>query len=257
VDNRQKNAKAAKQQQQARAQAKKAEKTLAQISDTDLDQQIADLTKRNNEYVFRLRKALTEGGMSQDKQVSVLKELVPQIMAAQVKGQPANQLFGPPLAKANSLINAPKPAKKVPMWAKMVDSMGLFAVFMFAFGALSLFTSKPSQKGQLQSFGLLSLLLIAIVAGAGLSLIQEMMAQPKGKRRPWWQIVLIGIVVFLAMLAMVSLGVFIPRVINPVLSGPVYAIIAALIYGGRWYFRKQFGITGNVFGPATPPKKKA
>lgn len=248
MDNREKNAQAADKQKHAKEIQEKHEASIQEALSGSLETQFEALTKRNREYVFRFRKALEEGGMSNDAQTETLEKLLPEIIVAQHKGQPATQLYGPPVAKANSIVNAPKPPKKLTFWVKALDSILLFAIFMLAFAALSMYTAKTKDPQQMKSFGLLSLILIVVVAGGGLAFVQDKVAQPKEKRMAIWKLIGIFILIMAAMFLLVSVGLILPDAINPVLPGIADIILAALMFGARFLLRRRYGIKGNIFG---------
>lgn len=247
MDNREKNAQAAEKQKHAKAVQAKHEAAIQQALAGPLESQFEALTKRNREYIFRLTKALGEGGYSEAKQTEVLQKLLPEIIVAQHKGQPANQLYGPPVAKANSLVNAPEPPKKLGFWVKALDSILLFAVFMFAFAALSMYTAKTKDPQQMKSFGVLSLILIVVVAGGGLAFVQDKISQPKEQRMKIWKLIGIFLLIMVAMFLLVSIGLVLPSVINPVLPGIVDIILAVAFFGIRFYIRRRYGIKGSIF----------
>ncbi|MCD2255498.1 DUF1129 domain-containing protein [Agrilactobacillus fermenti] len=252
MDNRERNQKAAEKQQHVKAVEEKVTSTVAEVSQAPLQQQIDALTKRNREYVYRLRKALTAGGMSETEQNTKLQALLPEILMAQQKGQPANQLFGPPVAKADSIINAPKPPKVVKLWMKMVDSTLLFGVFMFALAAISLFTNKNVNPNQLRSFGIVNLIIIALIAGVGFTWLQEKISAPKAKRLPMWQLIILSALVVIGMFVLVSVSAMLPPVINPVLPAVADVIILAVLFGVRYLFRRKYGVTGGMFSTPRP-----
>ncbi|MFD1672419.1 DUF1129 domain-containing protein [Agrilactobacillus yilanensis] len=257
MDNRERNAAAAEHQKHAKAVQEKKEVTIQKALDGSLDEQFAALTKRNREYVFRFRKALSDGGMPEEKQVATLEKILPEIIVAQHKGQPATQLYGPPVAKANSIVNAPEPPKKLTFWVKALDSILLFAIFMFAFAALSMYTAKNRDPQQLKSFGLLSLILITTVAGGGLAFVQEKISAPKEQRLAIWKLILLFVGIMAAMFLLVSVGLILPDVINPVLPAVVDIVVAVALFGIRFYIRRRYGIKGNIFGPTGAPRNKA
>lgn len=249
MDNRERNAKATEKQQHAKEVQEKVANVALNAVNAPIETQMAALTKRNSEYVFRLRKALTDGDMSEAEQVALLQKLLPEVIVAQHKGQPANQLYGPPIAKANEILHAPKPVKPISMWLKAVDSMMIFAVFMFALAALTVFTTKAKDVSQMKSFGVLSMLLLVIVAGGGLAIVQDKISQPKEKRMAIWKMVLLFAGIMIAMFLLVSVTVFIPSVINPVLPGAADVAVAVVIFGLRYLLRRRYGIKGNLFAP--------
>lgn len=258
MDNREKNAQATEKQKHAKAVQEKHEAAIQEALDGSLEAQFQALTKRNREYIFRLTKALSEGGLAEEKQNEILKQLLPEIIVAQHKGQPANQLYGPPVAKANSIVNAPEPPKKIGFWIKALDSILLFAVFMFAFAALSMYTAKTKDPQQMKSFGLLSLILIVVVAGGGLAFVQDKLAQPKEQRMKIWKLVGIFILIMAAMFLLVSVGLILPSVINPVLPGAADIVLAVAFFGVRFYIRRRYGIKGSIFGGgAGAPTRKS
>ena len=70
---------------------------------------IEQLTKKNDEYVFKLRRELKDGGMSATDEETLLKTMLPEMITAQRQGKPATQLYGPVTVKANEILHTPKP----------------------------------------------------------------------------------------------------------------------------------------------------
>ena len=79
--------------------------------------------------------------------------------------------------------------------------------------------------------------------------------QGKSVKISWMKIVGLFVLLFVAMVIILAIS-NLPflKLINPVLPGVVYLIIAAVAFGGRYLFRKKYDITTAAFGP-TPTRR--
>lgn len=258
-----------KNENQAKIDQKKQAKLKAKTATAEKDEQVKEqtpqelrskLTNKNADYVFRLQKELEkQGKLSQAAAEEKVNQLLPEIIVAQRHGQPANGLYlASPMIKAGQILHPevkPKTLSDFPFWQRAVDSALLWlAIFMGLYGLMGL--SNTQQNGQ---NGVLTILVIGILLGVFMAkyndLIMPRDKNGKPKKISWPRVILVSVALVIVMIILMGiLTTKALRVINPILPGIVYLIIAAACFGIRYLFRKQYGITGSTFMPA-PPKK--
>lgn len=218
----------------------------------DVDQLLTELSKKNEEYVFKLRRILTDNGYSEDKQRDVLANLLPQMVDEQHKGKPATQLYGPVTEKANSIINAPKPVKKAPFWLSSIDlSLFFMAIFAAIYGLMIFFNANKSQAGT----GLMSLAIMSIMAGVVFAYFNQWQTQPKDKRPRTVWVLLIGILVVLAGSFLSSALALIKSPLTQPTNWIAYAVVAVVTYGIHFWLKRQYHLP-SVFTQQPAPSKK-
>ena len=216
------------------------------------------LSNKNSDYVFRLQKELVlQGKMDSNKAAEEVDKLLPEIVIAQRHGQPANGLYmASPKIKAQEMLHQKDEVEiDHPFWQRAVDGALLYMVFFIGiFGVMALFTPNTKDNGQM---GIITLASTGALMGLFMTKYNDWIMPVAGRRKklPFGRMIL-GIIGLLAAL-MVWIWLFsLPglRVVNPVLPGGVDIVIAAVILGIRYLFRKQYKITGSVFAP-TPRRK--
>lgn len=244
-DLREKNKQAAEKQKVTAAKKLKQSETTEQIYAASPDDLRAQLSNKNEEYVFKLNKHLLGDGFKEDEAKEAIDKLMPEIIDNQIKGTPANQLYGPVTKKAGDIAHPVKPVKKTPFWASSVDnSLLFFALFGLLYGIVALTNKDSSSSNQT---GIITLVILSGMWGTLLTWFNIQMKKPK-KERPGWGIT-IGYLAVGLMLMFVFLGAmtFVPATINPSLSGIGYFIVAVVVYGIRFVFRRYMGIHDRGF----------
>lgn len=199
------------------------------------------LSKKNEDYLYRLRKLLIAGGKTNDEEAEIIDKLTPEILEAQRGGKTANQLYGAPTVKAEAILHAPKPAKKIPYWQVGVDNTLLFFSLFAAFYGLMAMFSKQNQEA---TTGILSLIVISI--GVGAMMGYSYYINQRESKPPLWKSLLWIVLFILVMFILIGVTSIIPAMVNPHIPGIAYLILAALAFGGRWLFRRHYGISGRL-----------
>lgn len=244
-DLREKNKVAAEKQRVTAAKKIKREDTTEKIYSADPDALRAQLSNKNQEYVFKLNKYLVDNDFKEDEAKEAIDKLMPEMIDNQINGVPANQLYGPVTKKAGEIVHPVKPVKKTPFWASSVDnSLLFFALFALLYGIVALTSKKAGASNQT---GIVTLVILSGMWGTLLTWFNIQMKKPK-KERPGWGITL-GYLAIGLMLMFIFLGAmtFVPTSINPSLSGIGYLIVAAVAYGIRFVFRRYMGIHDRGF----------
>ncbi len=250
-------------------QAKLKNQTKTENKDEELKSKSASelrtmLSNKNEDYVFRLQKELErQGNMSQDDAKTKVDSMLPEIIVAQRHGQPANGLYmASPKIEATEILHPkrePKTMLNTPFWQKAVDSALLFiAIILVIYGLLGMFNTKGAIRNPQN--GIVSLILTSVVLGVGMVKYNELISpiDSKGRRVKvkWGRIIGITLIYVVILFAVVDLFALKPlQVINPILPGFVDILIGAASYGIRYWFRKKYHLTGNVFAPAPPQAK--
>nr|SFZ88987.1 Integral membrane protein [Loigolactobacillus rennini] len=209
------------------------------------------LTKRNEDYVFRLKKALAETKLSPEKQEEAIEDMIPQLLISQKNGQTARQLFGTVTERVNEIVEGPhkKADAKQNKWLLFMDSsLMIFMVFNFMYGIMFFFSK--STKTQAGQAGILSLLIISLVGGYGIMLMQMNLQPSKdGKRRrpPIWKLLLYLVSFFIIMVGTYTISMLIPGPINANLPAAAYIAIGAVTLALRIYLKRRFHIQNTVF----------
>src|SRR5699024_11996691 len=113
------------------------------------------LTKRNQQYIFDLKKALNAANLSEEELTVVLHEMLTVLVREQTSGVTARQLFGTVSERTDAIIN--KPAQET----KPNSQPGMIWLdnFLLLLGLFGLFIGLVAQfsKGQAQPYGVLTL----------------------------------------------------------------------------------------------------
>lgn len=207
----------------------------------------AQLTKRNEQYLFDLKKALQAANLSEEDQVVVFHKILSELIPAQKKGQTARQLFGTVSEKTNDILTKPiqqKKSKPVEMWID--DSLLMFSIFTLATGVMGLFSKARSP------YGIISLIGIAASGGYVFYLLYKNIYQyndpntDRSKKPSTLKTFGILALAFLGWFVIISLLSLIPPVINVPLPPIVAVILGAAAFGVRYWLRKQYGFRGSL-----------
>ena len=253
-----KNAKIDTEKQEKLKQKTEREKQDDKIKAASPEELREMLSNKNSDYVFRLQKELEkQGNMSYAESEAKINELLPEIVIAQKHGQPANGLYmASPQVKANEIIHPhvePKTIMDFPFWQRAVDNGLLWlAIFMALYGFLGMFNTQNTEGQN----GVLTITTVGVLLGVFMAKYNEWII-PKGQRKiSWGRVILTTLILVVGLFVwMMILSLPVLRIINPVLPGIAYLVIAAAAYGIRYWFRKKYGITGSAFGPQPVSRK--
>ena len=212
------------QQQQARAK---------EVEVTMRDGKFSGLTKRNEDYLFHLDKALTEKNYDPEQKEQVLNEMYQELKEKQKQGIVATKLYGTVTEKAELIINGPKkseaPTELPKFWILALDNgLIMFIMFCIMYTLLGVFSPRQADV----SGGWITLLATSTIAGVGLAFFYRSMLsarKEKGKKR-WIKTLLITLELILIWIVAFGIISFIPVSINRTMEPIVYAILAGLGY---------------------------
>ena len=234
------NEKAAQQQQ---ARAKEVEVTMR-------DGKFSGLTKRNEDYLFHLDKALTEKNYDPEQKEQVLTEMYQELKEKQKQGVVATKLYGTVTEKAELIVNGPKkseaPTELPKFWILALDNgLIMFIMFCIMYTLLGVFSPKQADV----SGGWITLLATSTIAGVGLAFFYRSMLsarKEKGKKR-WIKTLLITLELILIWIVAFGVIAFIPVSINRTMEPIVYAILAGVGYLVRRYLKKKYNFRSVMF----------
>lgn len=234
------NEKAAQQQQ---AHAKEVEVTMR-------DGKFSGLTKRNEDYLFHLDKALTEKNYDPEQKEQVLTEMYQELKEKQKQGVVATKLYGTVTEKAELIVNGPKkseaPTELPKFWILALDNgLIMFIMFCIMYTLLGVFSPKQADV----SGGWITLLATSTIAGVGLAFFYRSMLsarKEKGKKR-WIKTLLITLELILIWVVAFGVIAFIPVSINRTMEPIVYAILAGVGYLVRRYLKKKYNFRSVMF----------
>lgn len=215
------------------------------------------LTKRNQQYIFDLKKALKAANLSEEELALVMHEMLPVLVREQKSGVTARQLFGTVSERTDAIINQPTEEEQtnntpVMIWLdNFLLLLGLFGLFI---GLVAQFS-----KGQPQPYGVLTLLATTVVGGWAFYLMHKYIYQyqmpgaDKSKRPKGGKVALILIGVFVLWFVAILGSGLIPTTINIILPPVVMIIIGVIALAVRFYVKKKFNIE-STFGAPRPKK---
>lgn len=229
------------QQQQARTK---------EVEVTMRDGKFSGLTKRNEDYLFHLDKALTEKNYDPEQKEQVLNEMYQELKEKQKQGIVATKLYGTVTEKAELIINGPKkseaPTELPKFWILALDNgLIMFIMFCIMYTLLGVFSPRQADV----SGGWITLLATSTIAGVGLAFFYRSMLsarKEKGKKR-WIKTLLITLELILIWIVAFGIISFIPVSINRTMEPIVYAILAGLGYLVRRYLKKKYNFRSVMF----------
>lgn len=71
-----------------------------------------NLTKRNEQYIFDLKKSLKAANLSEEELALALHGILPELVAGQKTGKTARQLFGTVSERTEAILNKPAEVKR-------------------------------------------------------------------------------------------------------------------------------------------------
>lgn len=209
------------------------------------------LTKKNQQYLFDLKKALNLANLSEEKKVISLSEMLPQLVEGQKTGQTARQLFGTVSERVDHILYKPEPVKEAGMKMKWLDNSLLLLGFLTLMSGLMPILSKNSDVNQQN--GILTIIVSAISGGYAFYMIYKLVYQydrpgaDKSKKPKMLKSMGITAGIVVAWMAVFMLSALIPTSINVRLNSYVYLAIGVVTFVVRHFMRKKYNMTGSMF----------
>lgn len=209
------------------------------------------LTKRNQQYIFDLKKSLEAANLSEEEKAIALHEILPVLVKEQKGGRTARQLFGTVSERTEAILNKPeevKETKPVMMW--LDNTLLILGIFGIMMGIMGLFARDSAQV-----YGIITFISMAMVGGWVFYIMYKYMYQyerpgaDKSQRPKMWKIMLILMGSFFLWIATIAVTSLLPTSINIVLDPIILAIIGAAAIGLRYYLKKKYNIVGSLSVP--------
>ena len=215
------------------------------------------LTKRNQQYIFDLKKALIAANLSEEELALVMHEMLPVLVREQKSGITARQLYGTVSERTDAIINQPVEEEKkntIPALIWLDNFLLLLGLFGLFIGLVAEFS-----KGQAQPYGVVTLLATTAVGGWVFYLMHKYIYQyqmpgaDKSQRPSGGKVALILIGVFVLWFAVIMGSALIPAAINIILPPLVMIAIGIVAFVVRFYLKKKYNIESTLGAPR--PKK--
>lgn len=209
------------------------------------------LTKRNEQYIFDLRKSLVAANLSEELQAIALSNILPELVEGQKTGKTARQLFGTITERTELILAAPEPSKestKYQMW--LDNSLMMFAFLSLLAGILPMISK---QNAESQQQGILTILIASITGGYAFYLIYQFVykydrpgADQTGRPGTFkGLLIMVGIMMVWILIYIGT--VIIPPTINITFEPVISIALAAIAFGIRYFLKKKFNIQGSFF----------
>lgn len=212
----------------------------------------AQLTKRNEQYIFDLKKSLDAANLTDHEKQLALHEMLPTLVTEQKNGVTARQLYGTVSERTDAIINAPAEA------AAQSNSVLLMVLdnFLLLFGMLAVMTSIMDQfqfgNAKTNSFGLVALLVGSIMGAVVFYLMYKLIYQyeqpgaDRSKKPKVWKSMLILGGAIVAWAFLFSMTMYMPASINPVVDPLLMGAFGVAALGLRWWLKKRYNIVGSL-----------
>lgn len=210
------------------------------------------LTKRNQQYIFDLKKSLEAANLSEEEKVKALHDILPTLVSEQKGGKTARQLFGTVSERTEAIINKPAEAKvnakPVLMWLdNALLLLGLLSIMIAITGLFS--------RGTVPAYGISTLVFGSAVGGWIFYLMYKYIYQyeypgaDRSKKPGMGKTLLILGGTTLIWVLSFSATTLLPPVMNPLLDPIIIVIIGAAALALRYYLKKKYGILGSLSVP--------
>ena len=206
-----------------------------------------ELSKKNTEYVFQLRKLLiNENQYSEEQADKYINNILGEIIVAQRKGLPANRLYGSPRKKVTDLIKTEKEKPATNFGLLWLDNSVIFAFLISAMTCLMLLMNN-TESTSARANGITTIILMSAEFGCPWAYFTRWSMQPKSKRSSW--ITLIGVMAlgFVGLFVVTAITAILPSAFNPVFNAFVYLVITIMLFGVHYYLKSKYNIKGTIF----------
>lgn len=201
------------------------------------------LTKKNQDFLFRLNKGLAETDkLNETEKEDLLAEVEEKLAEGQKVGHTAAQLFGSPAETLQKYLNPVRLAKGFHDYSfSFLATDTALVLIMILTGFFTVTMGFSGSKSSSEGIGIISILLLSIWGGAIYTmamqrLIPNVNETDKKKKLPNW---LLMIIVAVLWIAGFTLFLYVPSFLNPVLpvwgNGLVFFIAWALYFVNRRY----------------------
>ena len=206
------------------------------------------LTKRNEQYMLSLNKALTETNMSEAKKEEVFNDMLHNLVERQKSGETARQLYGTVTECANQLVAKPMVDETGPSenWKIALDGgLMIGGLFSLITGLSGLFNNVEGTS----SLGLVTTLLNFIVGGLVILWISKNMPDRKQpKKGAMFRYILVSTVGMLAlMFVMTGSMMVIPAAVNIQINAIGNIVVGVVAFVAKYFAKRKLNIRGGLF----------
>jgi uncharacterized membrane-anchored protein len=208
------------------------------------------LTKKNDQFIFDLNKALEGSDISEEKKVLAMNDMLTKLIEGQKTGVTAKQLYGTPTDAIETIVNTPEPMPEMSFGKIMLDNFLMLFTFLTVITSLLALFSKTG-TGSTQ--GIVSLILGGISGAFSFYLIYRYIyvydepGADRSKRPGAFKTGGIMAVSFLPWFLIMGISAFLPPAINPVLDPVLTLALGAASFGLRYWLKKKYKLQGTMF----------
>lgn len=212
----------------------------------DNDKLYAQLTNKNQDYMFQLNSRLDELDYEPVKKEYVFNEMLQEIIKAQESSIPARKIYGTVTDQADNILgkNVDVPEEeqeKSPTWMLYMDGALLMGGLFGIVNGISAWQATESPVGLLQ-------IIMNFLIGGLAVLVLTKYAPKQGQSKGLLKYIAATIgVMFFWVIVITFVLALIPPILNPVIPGPVIVGIAVVALLARWYLKKKLDIQGTIF----------
>lgn len=206
------------------------------------------LTKRNEQYIFDLKKSLIAANLSEEAQTMALHEILPSLVEGQKAGKTARQLFGTVSERTEAILSKPEEKPESPALLMWLDNtLLLLGVMMIILSVTTTFS-----KAQSQQLGLVTFIVTAMAGGYLFYMSYKYIYQydrpgvDKTKRPGWLKtgVALMGAMVL--MLLAFTGSAFLPSFLNPVLDPVIVISLGVIVLIARYFLKKKYNMKSSL-----------
>lgn len=207
------------------------------------------LTKKNQKYIFDLKKSLKTSNLSEEDKIKTLHDILPVLVSKQKEGKTARQLFGTVSERTeviiNTLVGVKKSSSPLLMWLdNTLLLLGLSSIMVTITGFFS--------SGITPTYGITTLVLESTVGGWIFYLIYKYIYQYEypgadhNKKPGMRQTLLIFGGATLIWILSFSVITLLPSVFNPLLDNVIIIIVGTIALAVRYCLKKKYEIVGSI-----------
>lgn len=216
------------------------------------------LSKRNQDFMWQVQSLASADQVN----TGMVADIEAQLLAGQKTGQTAKQIYGTPKQALGQEIKEVQQGQNQGanyaangFWNIAIDNTFVFLMmFSLMFGVMLMFSSEQivSEGAQASSLGITALILTAVSGGGLFAAWTLLMAPAKnGQKTSIWLRILGSLLIFATWFILyMAFGLIIPSVINPILPGWIYLIVAGTSFIGFQWWRRKTGMQGGFLGGA-------
>lgn len=219
------------------------------VFDPAMEQQ---LTKRNAQYVFDLRKALKATSVAPETQTTEIERVITTLVEVQKTGRTARQEFGTVNEFIANIGKTPKKPREIVMWKMVLDNSLMLLMFLAILAAVFGFMSTKTTASGVSAYGIITMPVAAIAGGFAFYIIYRYVNQydqpggDRSKRPGFWKATSITGAAFIGWFVLISFVSVIPSSINLTLPPVVCLAIAVVTFFVRRYLKQRYNLQGSI-----------